>query len=1031
MAEAPVATAGDDDQLDEKALAALIKATGGRRGSTGQKKQICADCGGVITTLLLSGGEYADGCDTCWKANGYEGDPPCNLKKSQFQQKAQKQMEKAQRRRDQKTPAEVQAEKLQFARQQKLEELKAKSPLKQALVSLIQHIEDQSLSELELFHEIDQNGDGILTRGEMAAALRRLACPLSPSELDGVLRCFDADNSGSIDFAEFYQLLREESHWIEQREITKEDPRLCGFAIGDRVRLKCRLFSDLSKASLLKDDFQVTAGKVMGPGKKQGIITIDLDKGGGEMTVKAELLQKLTATKGHHHGCLCEVCFIECYGTDYFGYPPDDEENPYEPQSPRSAQSPSGGMSPMSAGRSGFSPGSSPRSPASPVRKTFPRQCHQDAYGQNLVAQIAGEKLWLLFPPSSTWLGQHRLPYEDSSTFTDVDPLIQLPPGCTGVGAILKPGDVLAVPRHWFHAVECMSNWSLSVNQWLDAAGDEEQRVHEAVARCLATPLVEARPENWWLNPDEELLETSDNLEFLASALQVASDDDQGPPVEAVQAALLRAATHPEVVSLIVRRVKEDLAVCHQKLRPIIATIHKLEMLHSCLGSDCRTRPCTPLAPPSRSGRQQGATAWARLRVRESCSLRSSASALGLFAPFACQAFLAGRRRSRCIPTRHRHPRLRLFSSVISEEQQTASEVLVDFQTFWRWIVLLERRRQGTRVLRTYREIGRRVKTIMRRLRARGVEVCFLTASGTSDHPAGHGEEKDAMFRLAEEQVEASLGDRCVWRVVDQSPSELLERLVKDKPLSAVVGDVSALFARAESRASVFTMARPRRPGALDVLGSLGSRVRASRALSFGLAGILFALSLSASEGFGFLGPRRTVLTSLAAPLVAPGVAWAESLELKSPKSIKELAAGSKKLEDALRLGRPVVVDFSAAWCGDCKAMAPKLQKIREEASKEVEFVTLDVSFAGPGQDMPSTFPYDKDTDRWARKFKVDGLPHVALVDSSHRVQTALVGDVPYDIMQADVEALRKGKEVPFVMYDAFKNKPSNDILAN
>ena len=115
---------------------------------------------------------------------------------------------------------------------------------------------------------------------------------------------------------------------------------------------------------------------------------------------------------------------------------------------------------------------------------------------------------------------------------------------------------------------------------------------------------------------------------------------------------------------------------------------------------------------------------------------------------------------------------------------------------------------------------------------------------------------------------------------------------------------MSALFARAESRASVFTMARPRRPGALDVLGSLGSRLRASRALSFGLAGILFALSLSASEGgFGFLGPRRTVLTSLAAPLVAPGVAWAESLELKSPKSIKELAAGSKKLEDALRPG--------------------------------------------------------------------------------------------------------------------------------
>ena len=56
------------------------------------------------------------------------------------------------------------------------------------------------------------------------------------------------------------------------------------------------------------------------------------------------------------------------------------------------------------------------------------------------------------------------------------------------------------------------------------------------------------------------------------------------------------------------------------------------------------------------------------------------------------------------------------------------------------------------------------------------------------------------------------------------------------------------------------------------------------------------------------------------------------------------------------RSGRPVVVDFSAAWCGDCKAMAPKLQKIRQEmAGKNVDFVTLDVSFAGPG--LQHAFP--------------------------------------------------------------------------
>ncbi|CAE7372187.1 Hspbap1 [Symbiodinium natans] len=177
--------------------------------------------------------------------------------------------------------------------------------------------------------------------------------------------------------------------------------------------------------------------------------------------------------------------------------------------------------------------------------------CHQDAYGHNLVAQMAGEKLWLLFPPSSTWLGPHRLPYEDSSTFTDVDPFIELPPGCSGVVVALKPGDVLAVPQHWFHAVECTSDWSLSLNQWLHAKGDEAQRVHEAVARCLATPLVECRFEEWWLNPDEELLDTVDNVDYLASALKAASDDHEDVTPEAVQAALLRAATHPEVPSTV------------------------------------------------------------------------------------------------------------------------------------------------------------------------------------------------------------------------------------------------------------------------------------------------------------------------------------------------------------------------------------------------------------------------------------------------------------------------------------------------
>ena len=78
----------------------------------------------------------------------------------------------------------------------------------------------------------------------------------------------DSSTLRALACQEFYQVIREESNWIEQflgtaeramrtvaavpealcpklrREPSKHDPRLCGFAIGDRVRLKCRLFSE-------------------------------------------------------------------------------------------------------------------------------------------------------------------------------------------------------------------------------------------------------------------------------------------------------------------------------------------------------------------------------------------------------------------------------------------------------------------------------------------------------------------------------------------------------------------------------------------------------------------------------------------------------------------------------------------------------------------------------------------------------------------------------------------------------------------
>lgn len=52
----------------------------------------------------------------------------------------------------------------------------------------------------------------------------------------------------------------------------------------------------------------------------------------------------------------------------------------------------------------------------------------------------------------------------------------------------LKPGDVLFVPNHWWHFVEAVET-SLSINVWLEAPGDPEDRCLESITRVLVTSL--------------------------------------------------------------------------------------------------------------------------------------------------------------------------------------------------------------------------------------------------------------------------------------------------------------------------------------------------------------------------------------------------------------------------------------------------------------------------------------------------------------------------------------------------------------
>ncbi|XP_028291125.1 HSPB1-associated protein 1 homolog isoform X1 [Gouania willdenowi] len=157
--------------------------------------------------------------------------------------------------------------------------------------------------------------------------------------------------------------------------------------------------------------------------------------------------------------------------------------------------------------------------------------CHLDSYGCNLVLQVQGRKRWHLFPPEDTaYLYPTRIPYEESSVFSQVNvlhpDLTRLPDFSHARVHIvtLQPGQVLFVPRHWWHYVESVDPITVSVNSWIELDCDDRARVSEAVTRTLVCAIKAAPSDDntdVWLNPTEkEVLSHDENMQYVNLAVR-------------------------------------------------------------------------------------------------------------------------------------------------------------------------------------------------------------------------------------------------------------------------------------------------------------------------------------------------------------------------------------------------------------------------------------------------------------------------------------------------------------------------------
>ncbi|NXU50586.1 HBAP1 protein, partial [Turnix velox] len=156
--------------------------------------------------------------------------------------------------------------------------------------------------------------------------------------------------------------------------------------------------------------------------------------------------------------------------------------------------------------------------------------CHLDSYGCNLVLQVQGRKRWHLFPPGDTsFLYPTRIPYEESSIFSKVNvanpDLKHFPEfrNTTPHVVALSPGQVLLVPRHWWHYVESIDPITVSINSWIELDADHEARVEEAITRMLVCAIKSAENPSdgdLWLNPTEVEATSHDiNLQYLNEAV--------------------------------------------------------------------------------------------------------------------------------------------------------------------------------------------------------------------------------------------------------------------------------------------------------------------------------------------------------------------------------------------------------------------------------------------------------------------------------------------------------------------------------